>query len=45
MKWLVTCTALVLAGIYRETTALNNGVARTPPSETHPNIHNSQSRG
>ena len=32
--WLVTCTTLVLAGVYRETTALNNGVARTPPSET-----------
>ena len=34
--WFVTYVyaALVLSGIYRETAALNNGVARTPPSET-----------
>ena len=29
------CTALVLVGIYHETTALNNGVALTPPSKTN----------
>ena len=39
--WLVIYAVLVLSGIYRETAALNNGVARTPPSETHPNTHNS----
>lgn len=34
ISWLLTTLAVV--GTYREANALNNGVARTPPSETSP---------